>query len=115
VALGPVGWNLGAGMTGGVAYLREWNQLNADFVAARAVPAEDEAELRALVEEHARLTGSRRARLMLEDWPSAVAGFRQVVPIERARAGEAPPLQGVPDGVEDAQVGDGVLEAERRV
>ena len=41
VALGPIGWNAGAGMTGGVAYVTEWNQLNADSVVAREVPAED--------------------------------------------------------------------------
>src|SRR5262249_39269405 len=29
VALGPVGWNVGAGMTGGVEDIREWGPLNA--------------------------------------------------------------------------------------
>src|SRR5207237_5821948 len=38
VALGPVGWNAGAGMTGGVAYAVEWRQLNLDSVVAREVP-----------------------------------------------------------------------------
>ncbi|TMF75602.1 MAG: glutamate synthase large subunit, partial [Chloroflexi bacterium] len=49
VALGPVGWNAGAGMTGGVAYVVEIRQLNADSVAAREVPVEDADELKALV------------------------------------------------------------------
>src|SRR5205823_3634178 len=80
VALGPVGWNAGAGMTGGVAYVVEWDQLNADSVVARDVPAEDAAELRALVEEHARRTGSRRAAEMLAGWDQALKRFRQVVP-----------------------------------
>jgi glutamate synthase domain-containing protein 3 len=111
VALGPVGWNVGAGMTGGVAYLREWNQLNADFVVARPVPAEDEQDLRLLVEEHARLTGSRRAQALLGDWPAALAGFRQVVPVARLHAADG----GVtPDGVEDAEAGDRILEQPRR-
>src|SRR5256712_10779662 len=54
VSLGTVGWNAGAGMTGGVAYLVEWGQLNADSVIARSVPPEDAEELRALVAEHHR-------------------------------------------------------------
>src|SRR4029077_509595 len=81
VALGPVGWNAGAGMTGGVAYLTEWRQLNSDSVVAREVPAEDAPELRALVEEHHRRTGSVLAANMLAGWPNALAGFRQLVPI----------------------------------
>ncbi len=83
VALGAVGWNAGAGMTGGVAYLTDWRQLNADSVIAREVPKEDEAELRALIEEHHRRTGSVRAASMLANWASAVAHFRQVVPVAR--------------------------------
>jgi glutamate synthase (NADPH/NADH) large chain/glutamate synthase (ferredoxin) len=86
VALGAVGWNAGAGMTGGVAYLTDWRQLNADSVVAREVPQEDEAELRALVEEHHRRTGSARAASMLANWASAVAQFRQVVPVARLQA-----------------------------
>ncbi|HEV2033435.1 MAG TPA: glutamate synthase large subunit [Candidatus Dormibacteraeota bacterium] len=81
VALGPVGWNAGAGMTGGVAYVTEWRQLNVDSVVAREVPAEDAAELRALIEEHHRRTGSARAASMLADWESASSAFRQMVPV----------------------------------
>src|SRR5207248_11013236 len=40
VSLGLVGSNLGAGMTGGVAYVRGWLGLNPDSVVARAVPRE---------------------------------------------------------------------------
>ncbi|HEX9097431.1 MAG TPA: glutamate synthase large subunit [Candidatus Dormibacteraeota bacterium] len=86
VALGAVGWNAGAGMTGGVAYLTEWRQLNADSVIARDVPEENERELRALVEEHHRRTGSTRAAAMLENWEVALAGFRQVVPVAKVQA-----------------------------
>src|SRR5258707_9477704 len=48
VALGLVGWNAGAGMTGGVAYLTEWRQLNADSGVAREVPPEGGKRLRPL-------------------------------------------------------------------
>jgi glutamate synthase domain-containing protein 2/glutamate synthase domain-containing protein 1/glutamate synthase domain-containing protein 3 len=81
VALGAVGWNAGAGMTGGTMYLVEWGQLNADSVAAREVPPEDTEELRALIQEHLMRTGSRRAAAMLATWHVTVGRFRQVVPV----------------------------------
>jgi glutamate synthase domain-containing protein 2/glutamate synthase domain-containing protein 1/glutamate synthase domain-containing protein 3 len=91
VALGPVGWNAGAGMTGGTAYAAGraqgahfepgWRQLNADSVMAREVPAEDSDELKALVQEHFAYTGSRRAAEMLANWDEAVRQFRQIVPV----------------------------------
>ena len=93
VALGPVGWNAGAGMTGGVAYVVEIRQLNADSVAAREVPVEDADELKALVEEHHRRTGSVRAAGMLANWESALKQFRQMVPV----AATAPAAAATPD------------------
>ncbi|HET9782760.1 MAG TPA: glutamate synthase large subunit [Candidatus Dormibacteraeota bacterium] len=81
VALGPVGWNAGAGMTGGVAYTVDWRQLNADSVVAREVPAEDAGELKSLVEEHLRWTGSPIAAEMLANWDEALKRFRQIVPV----------------------------------
>src|SRR5438094_4449817 len=91
VALGPVGWNAGAGMIGGVAYAVEWRQLNPDSVVAREVPPEDADELRALVEEHHRRTGSARAAAMLASWEQALRTFRQIVPIAVAQPPEPTP------------------------
>jgi glutamate synthase domain-containing protein 2 len=91
VALGRVGWNAGAGMTGGVAYAVEWGQLNADSVVAREVPPEDADELRALVEEHHRRTGSARAAAMLASWEEALRTFRQIVPIAVTQPPEPAP------------------------
>jgi glutamate synthase (NADPH/NADH) large chain len=90
VALGPVGWNAGAGMTGGVAYGTEWRQLNTDSVVAREVPAEDAAELRALVEEHQHRTSSPRAAEFLSDWDRALKRFRQIVPVAAVQAPAVP-------------------------
>jgi glutamate synthase (NADPH/NADH) large chain/glutamate synthase (ferredoxin) len=105
VSLGEVGSNLGAGMTGGVAYVRGTGGLNPDSVIARGVPHEDGEELRMLVAEHAARTGSRTALDLLADWRTALTSFRQVVPAAR--------VQAPPDPVDDAQVGDRVLEGER--
>src|SRR5438094_1754163 len=94
VALGPVGWNAGAGMTGGIAYAVEWRQLNADSVVAREVPTEDAPELRALIEEHHRRTGSKVAAAMLAGWDEALMRFRQIVPVAAtAPAAAAAPVQ----------------------
>jgi glutamate synthase (NADPH/NADH) large chain len=71
-------------MTGGVAYVTSWNQLNADSVVAREVPSEDALELRALIEEHQRRTGSVLAKRMLADWTRSLAGFHQLIPISVA-------------------------------
>ncbi|TMB88694.1 MAG: hypothetical protein E6J37_06160 [Chloroflexi bacterium] len=102
VAMGPVGWNAGAGMTGGVAYVTEWRQLNADSVTVREVPAEDAAELRALVEEHHRRTGSPRAAAMLAGWEHSVKTFRQMVPVAAVPAQAAPEPAPVAEGRETA-------------
>ena len=81
VALGPVGWNAGAGMTGGVAYAISWRQLNPDSVVAREVPSEDLEELKALIQEHHLRTGSALAAGMLANWNQAAVRFRQIVPV----------------------------------
>jgi glutamate synthase (NADPH/NADH) large chain len=73
-------------MTGGVAYAVDWRQLNSDSVVAREVPPEDADELRALVEEHHRRTGSRKAGTLLANWDQALGRFRQIVPVTAVTA-----------------------------
>jgi glutamate synthase domain-containing protein 3 len=46
----------------------------------------DEAQLRRLVEEHHKWTGSLRAREILDQWPQARAKFVKVFPHEYKRA-----------------------------
>ena len=63
VVTGPVGWNLGAGMTGGQAFVfdsdaeRLISRLNPDLVDAVRPDAAAQEEVRWLVERHAALTG----------------------------------------------------------
>jgi glutamate synthase (NADPH/NADH) large chain len=92
VVLGPVGRNFAAGMSGGVAYLwaaddRARSRVNLDMVDVEALddPA-DVAEVKELIEEHARLTGSRRAREILADWDEQVRHFARVMPRDYRRA-----------------------------
>ena len=46
----------------------------------------DEAQLRKLLEDHNRWTGSRRARELLDNWETARSKFIKVFPLEYKRA-----------------------------
>ncbi|MEI8146305.1 MAG: glutamate synthase-related protein, partial [Alphaproteobacteria bacterium] len=46
----------------------------------------DAERLRQLIENHARVTGSTKARRVLEDWPAMLKKFRKVMPVEYRRA-----------------------------
>jgi glutamate synthase (NADPH/NADH) large chain len=88
VILGAVGENFGAGMTGGMAFVHDPHNgfdrmANPDTIVWQGIAsAYWDGVLRALVEEHAQRTGSRRAHKLLADWGEAVSEFRQVVPKE---------------------------------
>ncbi len=114
VVLGETGRNFAAGMSGGIAYVWDPEQvfarrcntgmvrldpMEADEVQRQAgepqfwhsldrdSPREtDETIVRRLVENHFRLTGSFRAREILEDWSQARRAFVKVTPIEYHRA-----------------------------
>jgi glutamate synthase domain-containing protein 3 len=95
-------------MSGGVAYVFDpdgsfQSRCNTAMVALEPVLAEaeqeaklprhlwhlgaaDETTLRALVDNHARLTGSNRAAIMLENWAEARSQFVKVFPHEYRRA-----------------------------
>jgi glutamate synthase domain-containing protein 2/glutamate synthase domain-containing protein 1/glutamate synthase domain-containing protein 3 len=98
VVLGAVGWNLGAGMTGGQAFVfdrdheRLISRLNPDLVDAVRPDTASLEEVRWLVERHAELTGSRRAATLLEHWSKAAAQVWHVLPkgqVRRFREGQA--------------------------
>ncbi|MGH8822300.1 MAG: glutamate synthase-related protein, partial [Rhodoferax sp.] len=108
VVLGRTGRNFAAGMSGGVAYVydedgqfaRRCNpaMVSLDKVLTAAEQQAgadaallhrgqtDEAQLRALLEDHNRWTGSRRARELLDDWSHARTKFVKVFPNEYKRA-----------------------------
>ncbi len=83
VILGEVGLNLGAGMTGGEAYVYNGAEalavaLNDDLVSAHTPDHRQLEEVRALVERHHRYTGSTRAATLLECWDEEAARFVRV-------------------------------------
>ena len=77
VILGPAGMNLGAGMTGGLAYvLRDsigGHGYNQQSVRLAPVEVREELWLRRVLRKHLRLTGSPRALVLIEfGCPAAV-------------------------------------------
>jgi glutamate synthase (NADPH/NADH) large chain/glutamate synthase (ferredoxin) len=98
VILGSTGRNLGAGMSGGVAYVLDEEGLldrryNSELVAVEEdLDVEEAAWLSQAVVRHLELTGSPRARRILTAWGEYLPRFRRVVP--RAGATRALPAVG---------------------
>jgi glutamate synthase (NADPH) large chain len=106
--LGATGRNFAAGMSGGIAYVLDEqgvfaSRCNLAMVDLEPVVSEgeqdakvprefwhhgfsDEAVLRRLLEQHARYTGSTRAREILERWADLRGRFVKVLPKEYRRA-----------------------------
>ena len=86
VILGPTGRNFGAGMSGGVAYVYDpygvfHSRYNDGMVALEHIQGGvDEELLRTLIERHAKLTGSKRAQDLLDNWSTAMSNFWRVAP-----------------------------------
>ncbi len=91
VVLGKVGLNVGAGMTGGQAFVwdpkpdRLLARINTDLVTAERPDASALEDLRWLIERHAELTGSERAAELLKDWDATSDQMWHVLPKDRAR------------------------------
>jgi glutamate synthase domain-containing protein 3 len=91
VVLGPTGRNFAAGMSGGIAYVydvdRQFDRrVNLELVDLEPVGEADEAELQALIKEHAVRTGSLVARNLLASWESRRERFIKVMPRDYKRA-----------------------------
>jgi glutamate synthase (NADPH/NADH) large chain/glutamate synthase (ferredoxin) len=106
--LGKTGRNFAAGMSGGIAYVYDEDgqfatRCNTAMVSMEKVLTEkeqeaalskdiwhrgqsDEAQLRKLLEDHHRWTGSKRARDLLDNWAESRAKFVKVFPNEYKRA-----------------------------
>lgn len=104
VVLGLTGQNFAAGMSGGVAYvydvdgqfakrcnmsmvaLEKVESADADIGKVQHLGQPDENILKRLIQHHAELTGSQRAKAILADWDKQRAQFVKVMPIEYKRA-----------------------------
>ena len=92
VILGPIGRNFAAGMSGGVAYIwdeddRARQRINTSMVDLEdIVDPQEITELKTLIEEHARVTGSERAERILATWDVQLRKFIKVMPRDYKRA-----------------------------
>ncbi|WP_295961086.1 glutamate synthase-related protein [Rhodoferax sp.] len=106
--LGKTGRNFAAGMSGGIAYVYDEDgqfskRCNMAMVSLERVLLSgeqqglgvadqwhngltDEAQLKKLLEDHNRWTGSKRARDLLDTWAEARGKFVKVFPLEYQRA-----------------------------
>ena len=97
VVLGKVGRNVGAGMTGGLAYfLDEDNSfpelVNPEIVKIQRVLTQAGAkQLQELIKTHCDRTGSPKAKMILQNWSEYLPKFWQLVPPSEADSPEANP------------------------
>jgi glutamate synthase (ferredoxin) len=95
VVLGNVGRNVGAGMTGGLAYFLDEDgsfkgKVNPEIVKMQRVTASaGEQQLKELIQAHAEHTGSPKAQAILANWSEYLPQFWQVVPPSEADSPEA--------------------------
>ena len=92
IVLGPTGVNFAAGMSGGIAYVLDENQLfdthcNLEMVDIEQMRSEeDEKFIKRYIQNHATYTGSKIAFHILENWEDILPYFVKVMPIEYKRA-----------------------------
>jgi glutamate synthase (NADPH/NADH) large chain len=91
VILGPTGRNVGAGMSGGYAYVLDLDPalVNGELVDVEPLTDEDVARVRAVVEAHVAATGSAVGAALLADWSTAVPRFSAIVARDFRRVLEA--------------------------
>ena len=115
INLGATGRNLGAGMSGGVAYIYDepgdfvQNKLNPDMVNVYQLIecGDDEMNLvKAKLEKHVALTGSKRAQAILDGWPETAGNFLKVMPQDYERV-----LHAVKRAEERGLAGDEAIQA----
>lgn len=91
VVLGETGRNFAAGMSGGIAYIWDKNKTfaslcNMGMVELEALEIdEDINEVKALIENHLKYTGSTVAKAVLDNWSESVQQFVKVMPTDYKR------------------------------
>jgi glutamate synthase (NADPH/NADH) large chain len=85
VILGETGRNFAAGMSGGVAYVYDKSRnfparCNMEMIEFDVLDADDNKELKTMIENHLKYTGSDVAQTILSNWGAAVKDFVKVMP-----------------------------------
>lgn len=88
VVLGPTGKNFAAGMSGGIAYVldeknRLYRNLNKEMVLMEKIESQaDKDELKEILEDHVKYTGSLKAKMILEQFEEYLPKFKKIIPEE---------------------------------
>ncbi|HOW58933.1 MAG TPA: glutamate synthase large subunit [Candidatus Omnitrophota bacterium] len=92
IILGETGVNFAAGMSGGIAYVLDENQLfdtrcNLEMVDIEpVVDPEDQKFLKSHIERHVKFTGSQYAKGILASWDEMLPRFVKVMPMDYKKA-----------------------------
>jgi glutamate synthase (ferredoxin) len=94
VILGPTGRNLGAGMSGGEAYVYDPDntidtRINPQLVAAYEPTEGQLTSLHRVLERHSELTGSTLGAEILQNWADAQVHFKRIAPVAEVARLEA--------------------------
>ena len=95
VVLGATGKNFAAGMSGGIAYVLDMNhdfylRVNKQMVEMSEVTGKDDIrELKKLINEHVKETGSKLGTVILEDFDKYLPFFKKIIPTEYKKIIEA--------------------------
>jgi glutamate synthase (NADPH/NADH) large chain len=117
VVLGPTGRNFGAGMSGGIAYVYDPDdvfaaKLNGEMVRLQELAYDDHEFLRTTISNHVARTDSSVGARILAAWPEAVTKFKRVMPIDYERVLTVM-QQAEADGLDEAATLSKVMEASR--
>ena len=87
LVIGDTGSNFAAGMSGGIAWVYDTNgnfpnKCNKEMVDLDPLNEEDEMRITTLLKKHIKLTGSKLAEFILNDWATQSAHFVKVFPKE---------------------------------
>ncbi|NVN98455.1 MAG: glutamate synthase large subunit [Geobacteraceae bacterium] len=109
--LGITGRNFAAGMSGGVAYVYDEagdfnSRCNTEMCQLEKLDAADAETLKEMITSHAAMTGSSRAKTILDGWNGAVDKFVKVMPYDYKRV-----LQALEKATAAGLTGDDALAA----
>lgn len=88
VILGKTGRNFAAGMSGGIAYILDFDEIycNTSMVILEKIEAQEEMnDIKEMIQKHVECTGSPQGRKVLDDWKSYSLRFTKVIPKDYKR------------------------------
>ncbi|MDD5351118.1 MAG: glutamate synthase large subunit, partial [Chthoniobacteraceae bacterium] len=111
IVLGKTGRNFAAGMSGGVAYVLDEDgsfpcRCNQQMAGLEKMEDGEAEEIRQLIANHAKYTGSKRAAKILADWSAFAPKFVKVMPKDYKRV-----LAAIKKAHDDGLSGDEALNA----